>query len=231
MKISYPTLVSVSPSLSPSLSPRLSLDLALGALITLSTFGSVAFADSPIEPKFRGEWVLAAMIADSTHPQPIACIPSEHSNYNGGAVMHERVAEYKVLNYIGSEGCTGDHTIAGSFRYELSGIKVNPDNQILRVMDFSYSYTIKGALAVAKLNDLKVCGHDDWQEKTYESYDPYLHSCTEDNSFDLIGPYMEPDGLRNTLSRFSTVGKGMSVETRDESDPESEFEFPTYLSR
>lgn len=173
---------------------------------------------------------MAELKEGNPDPQHVPCKIEEGASYTAGAKFEATSVTHNVTTYIGTNDCTGDNSITGVLVYDMEGVSSEGDSQILKISNHYYSYTIKGDALAYKMNQLKVCGHDTWQAKLYKSTDSMLQSCTEDNGYNLLPPYLAPDAHANTLTRFRVVGKGMAVETRDATDENSEFAWPMYLT-
>lgn len=184
-----------------------------------------------IAEPFRGNWGLAALIEGQANPVPVPCAPLDIGGWYATIAFGEKIGNFVGVDYLDDNTCQTANTITTRISYTFKSISTAENEQILRTPWHEYDVTIKGEGTVTKLNALQICGHTDWEEKTYQSTDAYLQACTEENAKEYIAFYTKPDGLSHILSRFKVVGTGMSVENRDETNENDTFDYPTYLVR
>lgn len=205
--------------------------LSVLALISLTTVAGFAGTATDIRPEFQGDWLTATIEEGEETPKAAGCIPSDIGSFTAAITFDKSSGVFTSVDYIDSSDCKGDNKVVADFTYGFTVTTSTDDYQILDIPHFEYRYVISGDVTVAQLNKANVCGFSDWQAGTYLSSDARLQACDENNTNDYIVPYEEPDSQFGTQLRLKHVKGGLVIEEREDSDDDSDFDYPIYFVR
>lgn len=212
------------------------LALALAAMTTLVSCGDDNDDNSsnPVlgtAKSFQGNWQFARLDNGKTEPEAIGCLAgAENTGLQGLLSIASLKAKSTIKEYVNDPKCEGKNLLTIDLHVVFAErLSSKGGVQTFKTGTQAYTVKVEGAETVAMLNQREVCGHTDWQAKTYTQLDQQLKDCTPENTERTSIPAPKDiEESKHMISQFKMQGKGLAISSRDSREKDSKFGEPIY---
>lgn len=217
------------------------LPIPLTVLLVAGGLTSCGKEPAPIEPdivqpEYQGAWRFAATAIGDDTPVAIECTAINGVNSRATTINVTKTGYAQLtVYYVSSTECTGEHRIEIPREYKLVEVEKSESEQVLSVATHTFTVNVYSDRAALFLNTERACGHEDWQEATYEVEHDNLRDCElvdgVSNAGTLLFPIPSEEELASTRVRLSSQGEGIQMEAGDFSDGNVVYDERRYFAK
>lgn len=208
--------------------------IAVAAMTTLVSCGDDKNNESlpiGVSQDLQGDWELGRLEDGKTEPKVAGCRPGTD---NAGLKNSIGVAQSALIDYghefVNDPKCEGKNFLKVRIAKSLQIVSKKDGAETFNTGIVVVTVEVKGKDAVAMLNAREVCGHKDWQEKTYAETEAHLKDCRDNNTERTIIPSKEKvDTLKSRQYKFEKFNQSLAISYRDAKKEDSEFSMPTFF--